>query len=85
MNAAQIIRAAIPEADAGIIDYIMWARTPWPAGSLTAKSLYRAASSAKRAAANNIELCDFCDNRSTGKWCCDKCRRILNRQLGEAS
>jgi hypothetical protein len=43
MTPAQIIRAAIPEADEVLCDHILWGRTPFPMGAITAQSLFKAA------------------------------------------
>jgi hypothetical protein len=71
---AQVIQAAIPGADEQTCDHILWSRTPFPMGRITARSLFKAASGTRRAAANNIVLCDHCDNRVTDhKWECNAC------------
>lgn len=80
MNAEIIIRNAIPGADAEMIDYIMWERTPYP-GRVTPKSIYKAADRVRRAAVNNIRLCEHCDNmlQSDDKYACKRCERALRR------
>jgi len=43
MTHAEIIRKAIPNADDELCEFILWGRTPFPAGSITARDLYQAA------------------------------------------
>jgi len=61
MNTLQIVRAAIPGADAGLADHVLWGMTCHPFGSVTPRDLYRAADRLRRAEANGIALCQFCD------------------------
>lgn len=80
MNGQAIIQAAIPGASADLCEHIIWGRTPFPCGPITAKSLYQAARRFKRAADHGIQLCDFCDNiAAKGEWCCEKCNAALGR------
>lgn len=83
MNTLKIIRAVIPEADEELASYIVWERTPYPFGKVTAKTLYKTASRLKRAADHNIELCDYCDNmlQLSDKGTCKKCTKSLTRQM----
>jgi hypothetical protein len=60
MTPAQIVRAAIPGADGYLCEHILWGRTPFPFAPVTARSLYKAAASWRRATAKGIVLCDFC-------------------------
>lgn len=61
MTFEQVIRAAMPDADAATIEHILWGRTPFPMGQVTAQTLYRAASQWRRAMQNGLRLCDYCD------------------------
>lgn len=80
MNAEQIIKAAIPSATDELINYIVWGRTPFPFGPVSAKHLYKAASGYQRAMANNISLCELCDNKvPTGEYTCDRCESVLEK------
>ena len=80
MTAAEIIRAAIPGADADLCEHILWARTPFPCGAVTAHSLYDAARQYKRATDNGRRLCDFCRNLAVpDNWACVACLRALGR------
>ena len=82
MNAQQIIQAAIPNADESTIDHILWGRTPFPCGPITARSLYKAAYQYKRACDNKISLCDFCDQKAVeGKWLCVRCEKNMASHL----
>ena len=77
MNSSDIIRAAIPEADDGLCEHILWGRTPFPCGKVTARSIYQAASAYKRAANNNLNLCDFCHRVAIKNDLCESCRTAL--------
>ena len=79
MTAEEIIRAAIPGASEGLCDHILWARTPFPIGRVTAQSLYRAASAWRRAYAKNIELCEFCHRKATDGTLCERCSVALRQ------
>lgn len=74
MTPQQIIRAAIPDASDEECDYVLWSRTPFPIGKVTAKSIYKAASRVLRAFNHKRRLCECCDNEITnGKYLCDRC------------
>ena len=75
-TAADIIRAAIPDADNSLCEHIIWGRTWFPFAPVDAKMLYKAAFRWKRACEHNLKLCDFCDriamkNRSECEFCYD--------------
>jgi hypothetical protein len=74
MTFEEVIRAAIPGADEPTVDHILWGRTPFPMGKITARSLYEAARRWDRACKSGRELCDFCDRpQVSGKFYCDRC------------
>ncbi len=77
-----IIKAAIPDASDSICEHILWGRTCYPVGKVTAKDLYRAADRFKRATAHSIRLCDFCDNRAVQGSLCGRCNEALNEKRG---
>jgi hypothetical protein len=79
MTPAEIIRKAIPTADDATCDHVLWGRTPFPAGRITARTLYRAANRLKRASANGRRLCDWCDNLAVDGWTCKACNDALHR------
>ena len=80
LTAADIIRAAIPDADARLCEHILWGRTPFPCGRVDARGLYRAASSWRRAVAHDIRLCDMCDRIAMhGDILCRTCDESLKR------
>jgi hypothetical protein len=83
MNIAQIITNAIPDVDEKGIDYIMWERTPYPCGSLTARDLYTIARRTQRAYFNKIRLCDFCNRKIDIKkeTLCVNCSKKMNASL----
>lgn len=78
-SVAQIIKAAIPGADEHLINHILWGRTPFPCGRITAQSLYRAASAFRRAKEQGFQLCDHCHNPAEPhKYECRRCRAALS-------
>ena len=78
MTIYDIIKAAIPNANDEICSYILWERTPYPVGKITARTLFSSARRYKRASDNNIQLCDFCDRiAETNKSVCSKCHKAL--------
>ena len=79
MTPQQIVSAAVPGASDEFCDYVLWERTPFPAGVVTAQSIYKAASRSARAHKNNRRLCDFCDNEViAGAYLCHGCRTALS-------
>lgn len=80
MKISDVIMAGFPEASADTCEYILWNRTPFPMGKITARDVYKAASRVRRATLHGIYLCDMCDNKcSKGVFCCDRCRCALER------
>lgn len=81
LSAAQIVGAAIPGISEEDARDILWSRTSFPFGNVTARDLYRAASRAARAHRSGIELCDLCDNKGEPgeRWACTSCRKALQR------
>lgn len=78
MTPADCIRAAIPDADDALCHYIVWNRTPFPMGRVSARDFYRAASAFKRAGAKGIRLCETCHNIAVDDWNCASCNKILS-------
>jgi RNase P subunit RPR2 len=80
MTYAEVIRGAIPLAPDELCEHILWSRTPYPMGRVTAQDLYRAASTFRRAADHNIELCDFCDQAvvPSNRFICERCDKALH-------
>ena len=79
MNAVDIVRAAIPDAGEDVVSHILWGRTPFPCGPITAQSLYRAASSWRRACDNGLRLCELCHRVAVDNWTCQNCEDALER------
>lgn len=78
LTTSDVIRAAIPDADDALCSHILWGRTPYPMGTITARGLYKAASGFARAGANNRRLCDHCHREAlSGKWECQRCQDVL--------
>lgn len=77
-SALDIVRAAIPDATCAVAENILWERTCFPVGRVTARDLYRAASRVRRCAAQGTRMCDFCD-RLVGDEAklCARCERAL--------
>ena len=79
MLTSEVIRKAIPGASDELCHFVLWARTPFPMGGITARSLYKAAARLRRAGENGRQLCDHCDNLDqTGGGICNACDRALN-------
>lgn len=81
MRVLDIVRAAWPSASPGDANWILWERTPYPMGRVSARYLYRSTASLVRANRNGIRLCDFCDNRAEAEGC--MCRACTTALLGE--
>lgn len=78
---AAVIKAAIPDADDGTVDHVLWGRTPYPVGDVTAKSLFRAASAYRRACEHGIHLCDWCHRPAQpGTDLCAGCDAALHQE-----
>ena len=76
-----VVQAAIPSADAELCDFILWERTPFPCGPVSARSLFKTASRFHRAEKNKIRLCDMCDNQANSDTdFCDKCLLVALEQ-----
>ena len=80
-SAGEIVRAAVPDATDDFISYVLWERTPYPVGAVTAQQLYKAASGAARAYRNGILLCYFCHNKleAPDKLVCSTCKKVVER------
>jgi hypothetical protein len=81
-DAWPIVRAAIPGASDSLIGHVIWGRTAYPFKQVTPRELYRAASRLRRAEANGIQLCDWCDNKAVENIC-ESCSKALRAALGE--
>ena len=77
MDIRTIIRAAIPGATDDVCGWILWGRTPYPMGAISARSVYKAASRIQRAAATGKRLCELCD-RLAVKDICQRCEDVLS-------
>lgn len=81
MTVIDCVRAGWPGATEDIAEYIIWSRTPYPCGAITAKTIYKAASTARRANDHGIRLCDFCDNPATENgMVCKRCDEALKNK-----
>lgn len=74
MTFEEVIKAAIPGADAATVDHVLWGRTPFLFAKITARELYHAARRMVRAGRNGHQLCDFCDRIAVDGWTCEGCR-----------
>ena len=78
MTFAAVIRAAIPDATDETCEFILFGRTPFPVGAVTAKSIYQAAARFRRANSNGLRLCEFCDRIVIPpSWTCPRCDKAL--------
>lgn len=73
-----IIKAAIPDADESLCEYIAWGRTAFPFTPVSAKAFYKAASRFHRASHKGVRLCDFCDRVAEKNGLCLDCKKALN-------
>lgn len=79
MTAQEVIRGAIPDASDELCMYILWGRTPFPCGPVTAKSLYRVASGFRRARGY---LCEYCERRTEpGIRQCLRCSAAIRANM----
>lgn len=79
----KIIKAAIPNASTEYCDWLLWSRTSYPFGKVTAKNLYKAASRLNRAHKNGLRLCELCDNIAIQESSlCKRCSMILPKNPG---
>lgn len=78
MTPAQCIRAAVPDADDAFCDHILWGRTPFPMGKITARDLYKAANRLDRANKKGVRLCELCDNIAVDEFNCKACNDALS-------
>jgi hypothetical protein len=77
---AQVVKAAVPGASDDFIEHIIWGRTPYPCGAITAKSLYKAASQYNRAYQHHIRLCDWCHRPAElNDYMCKHCNDALRQ------
>lgn len=79
MNAEDIVRAAIPNASEGLVNYMLWGRTSFPFTSVSARDLYKAASGYKRAWDGGKQLCDLCHIADYDKYTCKSCEDALRK------
>lgn len=77
MTPADVVRAAIPNADAALVEHILWGRTPFPCGSVDARGLYQAAARLLRAERNGNCLCEMCDRLAGENGLCQSCASAL--------
>lgn len=86
MTFEQVIQAAIPNASPELCDFVLWERTPYPMGKVTARSLYRAASRLRRAQEHGILLCEMCDWPGKERGfviICERCAEALDFKPAE--
>lgn len=75
----QILLKAMPNATDNQIFHIIWSRTSYPFGKVSARDLVKAAYRYQRAFNNGLMLCDHCDRLATKFCMCDVCRTALER------
>lgn len=80
MTPAEIVRRAIPTADDALCEHIVWGRTPFPCGAITARDLFYAALRWQRAMRSGRRLCEMCDRLAMrNDWLCRPCDEALQR------
>lgn len=80
MKIIEIMRAAWSDITEDEAEYVLWERTPYPFSN-SSREIYASTRRLKRAAENNIRLCDFCDNRTESGnkvYVCRSCARTLD-------
>lgn len=77
MTFEQVIRAAMPDASEAVVDYVLWGRTPFPMGKVSARDLYQAAARFRRACISGHQLCELCDRVAADGWICARCNAAL--------
>lgn len=82
MKIYDIIKGAIPNADESLCEYLLWGRTAYPFGKITARTIYKAANRYRRAKSKNLRLCEFCDRiAEANTMVCQKCHIALTRDV----
>ncbi len=79
MTIQEIVRAAYPAATDSECQHILFGRTSYPFGIVTARELYKAASRYARAKGSKIKLCDFCNSMARIDDVCMGCWHKLDR------
>ena len=80
MNAEDIVRAAIPNASEGLVNHMLWGRTPFPFTKVTARDLYKASAGYKRAWDKGNNLCDHCNRIADyNTYTCKTCGEFLKK------
>lgn len=86
MELQSVVEAAIPGASAELCDHVLWTRTSFPAGAVSAPDVYKAASRMRRAQVNGLRLCEWCDRiASEGRWTCVGCQQALAKAVSGSS
>jgi len=77
MNIIDVVKAAVPDASKEFVEWLLWSRTPYPVGGVTARSLYKTASRWKRATTNKRNMCELCDNLAIHGTLCKTCHNAM--------
>jgi hypothetical protein len=86
VKASDVIRNAIPDATDELCEFVLWGRTPYPCGRITARDLYKSAHRFHRASIAGIRLCECCDRIAvTGMWMCAICSKALEPRVSTPS
>lgn len=80
-TAFEIVQEYFPEATEDFVEYLVWHRTSYPAGSISGsyeQDLREACIAFKEAKEKGITLCDFCNKEALqGKSFCAECEEAL--------
>ena len=81
MKILEVMQKAKPNITEEEADFILWSRTPFPCGAITAKSLYQATRRFYRTIANHRHVCEFCDNLAQDNdTLCKRCAGAIRHE-----
>lgn len=78
MKIIEVMRKAQANITEDEAEFILWERTPYPVGGITAKSLYQATRRFYRVIKNHRKCCELCDNLAKeNDSLCERCARVI--------
>jgi len=83
MSPYQIVQTALPDAPGWLVNDVIWSRTPFPIGKVTARQFWKAANGLRRAQEHGLVLCEMCHRVAVpGDYLCGRCRdaMVINRK-----
>jgi hypothetical protein len=74
MNVMEVARAAAPDFDDDLLDYLLWERTPFPM-RISFRDIYYGIRRAVRASKHHLILCEYCNRiAEPNRSLCSHCR-----------